>query len=436
MAMAIVLFPIAVLASQADIDEIRVAKTPERTRVVFVLNQPPNYKIFTLPDPLRMVIDFSSAQLSPEVSKREYLDALPKAPIRAVWSGERNNGEDVRVVLGLNAEVQAEVFTLKPDHRLVIDLSQKDKPGPAVTLKSQETFNKKRDVIVVIDAGHGGDDPGAVGPGNLYEKDVVLEIAKKLFLLFERERGFRPIMIREGDSTVELSKRSELAEENKADVFLSIHADAFKSSKVSGASVYALSQRGSDNVVNQHMQRMEANQRDRRGGAGSIGKSEVVPHLDFVITDLKRDGTLRKSYEMGLSVLNNLKKVNKLHKKTVEYMSFSVLRTIESPSLLIETGFISNPAEAKKLTMRRHQAKLAKAIFQGVTESLVPPPDSYLLWVKQGNSEDVATHAIKRGDNLSEIAERYRISVKKLKDFNGLRNDTIQVGQTLKIPPE
>jgi N-acetylmuramoyl-L-alanine amidase len=434
--MAIVLFPIAVLASQADIDEIRVAKTPERTRVVFVLNQPPNYKIFTLSDPLRMVIDFSSAQLSPEVSNRVYLDALPKAPIRAVWSGERNNGEDVRVVLGLNAEVQAEVFTLKPDHRLVIDLFQKDKPGATVTLKSQETFNKRRDVIVVIDAGHGGDDPGAVGPGNLYEKDVVLEIAKKLFVLFERERGFRPIMIRKGDSTVELSKRSELAEENKADVFLSIHADAFKSSKVSGSSVYALSQRGSDNVVNQHMQRMEANQRDRRGGAGSIGKSEVVPHLDFVITDLKRDGTLRKSYEMGLSVLNNLKKVNKLHKKTVEYMSFSVLRTIESPSLLIETGFISNPAEAKKLTMRSHQAKLAKAIFQGVTESLVPPPDSYLLWVKQGNSEDIATHAIKRGDNLSEIAERYRISVKKLKDFNGLRNDTIQVGQTLKIPPK
>jgi len=433
--MAIALCSIAASASQGDIDAIRVYKSPEKTRVVFDLAQPIKYKIFTLSDPPRLVIDFSSAQLSPEVSNQGYLDALPEAPIRAVWSGERNNGEDVRVVLGLNAEVRTKNFTLKPDHRLVVDLFRKDKPSPTVSLKPQETFNQKRDVIIAIDAGHGGDDPGAIGPGKLYEKDVVLEIAKKLFVLFEQERGFKPIMIREGDDTVELSARSKLALENKADVFLSIHADAFKNPKVSGASVYALTQQGSETIVNQHMQGGAGNRRDLLGGAGSIEKYEDVSYLPFVLHSLTMDGSLSRSLEMGLSVLNNLKKVNKLHKKTVDQMGFLVLKTIDIPSLLIETGFISNPAEAEKLATRSHQAKLAKAIFQGVRVSVLPPPGSYLEWVQQGNREDATTHVIKRGDTLSEIAVRYQVSYRKLKDFNDLLNDTIHVGQRLKIPP-
>ena len=147
--------------------------------------------------------------------------------------------------------------------------------------------------------------------------------------------------------------------------------------------------------------------------------------------------SLSFSLEMGSSVLNNLKRVNKLHKKTVEQAAFAVLKSPDIPSLLIETGYISNPTEARKLATRSHQAKLANAIFRGVAVYIQanPPSGSYLAWVKQGRRQDALTHVIESGDTLSEIAVRYRVSFKSLKDFNGLRNDTIRLGQTLKIPP-
>jgi N-acetylmuramoyl-L-alanine amidase len=423
-------------AAQTDIDGLRVHPSPGKTRIVFDLGQPVEYKIFPLRDPLRLVIDISSARFSSDVSNL----VLEQTAIRQVRTASRNNGEDIRVVLDLHEEVRPNSFVLQPvmqyGHRLVIDLHGKDQPSLTIAPKSARTLTQMRDVIIAIDAGHGGDDPGAVGPGKLYEKDIVLGIAKQLHVLFEQEPGFRSKLIREGDYYVALRKRTEIARSSQADVFLSIHADAFKTSKVSGASVYAISQKGATSEAARWLAEKE-NRADLIGGVGSVSLDDKTDLLAGVLMDLSMTASLSFSLEMGNSVLGNLKKVNKLHKKTVEQAAFAVLKSPDIPSLLIETGYISNPAEARKLATRSHQTKLANAIFKGVkvTMQSSPPNGSYLAWVKQGKSDEAKTHVIERGDTLSEIAERYRVPFRKLKDFNGLRNDTIHLGQTLKIPP-
>ena len=431
--MAMLVCPSGASAAQTDIDGLRVHPSPGKTRIVFDLGQPVEYKIFPLRDPLRLVIDISSARFSSDVSNL----VLEQTAIRQVRTASRNNGEDIRVVLDLNEEVRPNSFVLQPvmqyGHRLVIDLYGKDQPSLTVAPKSERTLTQMRDVIIAIDAGHGGDDPGAVGPGKLYEKDIVLGIAKQLHVLFEQEPGFRSKLIREGDYYVALRKRTEIARSSQADVFLSIHADAFKTSKVSGASVYAISQKGATSEAARWLAEKE-NRADLIGGVALDDKTDL---LAGVLMDLSMTASLSYSLEMGNSVLGNLKKVNKLHKKTVEQAAFAVLKSPDIPSLLIETGYISNPAEARKLATRSHQTKLANAIFKGVkvTMQSSPPNGSYLAWVKQGKSDEAKTHVIERGDTLSEIAERYRVPFRELKDFNGLRNDTIHLGQTLKIPP-
>ena len=435
--MAMLVCPSITSASQIDIDGLRVHASPGKTRIVFDLGQPVEHKIFPLTDPLRLVIDISSARFNSDVSNL----VLEQTPIRRVRTASKNNGQDIRVVLDLNEEVRPSSFVLQPvmqyGHRLVIDLHGKDQPSLTVPLKSQRSLTQMADVIIAIDAGHGGDDPGALGSGKLYEKDVVLGIAKKLHVLFEQEPGFSAKLIRDGDYYVALRDRTTMARGSRADVFLSIHADAFKTSMVSGASVYALSLKGATSEAAKRLAEKE-NSADLIGGVGGyLSLADYDPETQEVIVDLMQTRSLSFSLKMGDSVLGNLKKVTKLHKKTVEQAAFAVLKSPDIPSLLIETGYISNPAEARKLATRSHQAKLANAIFKGVKVSMQssPPPGSYLAWLKQGKSEDVKTYVIEKGDTLSEIAEHHRVSFKKLKDFNGLRNDNIRRGQKLKIPP-
>ena len=434
--MAMLVCPSTASSSQTNIYGLRVHASPGKTRIVFDLGQPVEHKIFPLTDPLRLVIDISSARFNSDVSNL----VLEQTPIRQVRTASKNKGEDIRVVLDLNEEVRPSSFVLQPvmqyGHRLVIDLHGKDQPSLTVPLKSQRSLTQMTDVIIAIDAGHGGDDPGAVGSGKLYEKDVVLGIAKKLYVLFEQERGFSAKLIRDGDYYVALRDRTTMARRSRADVYLSIHADAFKTSMVSGASVYALSLKGATSEAAKRLAEKE-NSADLIGGVGGyLSLADYGSETQMVLVDLMQTRSLSFSLKMGDSVLGNLKKVTKLHKKTVEQAAFAVLKSPDIPSLLIETGYISNPAEARKLATRSHQAKLANAIFKGVKVSMQssPPPGSYLAWFKRGKSEDVKTYVIEKGDTLSEIAERHRVSFKKLKDFNGLRNDNIRRGQKLKIP--
>lgn len=428
------------LQAITDIDGLRVRPSPERTRIVFDLGEPVDHKIFTLSDPHRLVIDIESAQLNSDVSGL----SLEDTPVLAIRTSQRNEGRDIRVVLDLDQAVQPRSFVLKPimqyGDRLVIDLyDQNGRPAPSVQ-KSERTLTQMREVVIAIDAGHGGDDPGAVGHGKLYEKDVVLAISKKLKKLFDNEPGFRAALVREGDYYIALRKRTDIARKSQADVFLSIHADAFKTSKVSGASVYAISQKGATSETARWLAEKE-NRADLIGGVGSVSLDDKDDLLAGVLLDLSMTASLSFSLEMGNEVLAAMGKVNKLHKKAVEQAAFAVLKSPDIPSLLIETGYISNPGEAKKLGTSRHQDKLARAIFYGVKTSMQanPPAGSYLAWVKQGRakskSNEAITHVIERGDTLSQIASRYQVSFKRLKAINGLRGDTIRIGQKLKIPP-
>ena len=289
-----------------------------------------------------------------------------------------------------------------------------------------------RDVVVAVDAGHGGDDPGAIGPGKLYEKDVVLAIATKLSTLFDKEPGFKSAMTRTGDYYLAHRKRTDIARRVEADIFLSIHADAFMTPDASGASVYAISQKGATSETARWLAEKE-NRADLIGGVGLDDKDDL---LAGVLLDLTMTRSLSASLDMGQEVLSAIKPLNRLHKKQVEQASFLVLKSPDIPSLLIETGFISNPAEAKKLRTRAHQERMAQAIFSGVKKYVgqSPPLGSYLAEKSQANSAGLATYKIVRGDTLSAIAVKHSVSAERLKAYNGLRNDRIKIGQLLKIP--
>jgi len=433
--MAALLCVLEVGFAKTNIDGLRVRPSPERTRVVFDLGQPTVHKVFTLENPDRVVIDLRQAELAVDVSKLK----LVGTSISRVRTSSRNNGRDVRVVFDMNQAVQPRSFVLEPimqyGDRLVVDLYDKDRPKPAIVQKSEKSLTQMRDVVIAIDAGHGGDDPGAIGPTRLYEKDVVLNIARDLAVLFDKEPGFRSVLVRKGDYFIAHRKRTDIARESQADAFLSIHADAFKTPKVSGASVYAISQKGATSETARWLAEKE-NRSDLIGGVGSVSLNDKDDLLAGILLDLSMTASLSLSLEMGESVLQELAKVNKLHKKSVEQAAFAVLKSPDIPSLLIETGFISNPGEERRLGNRQHQGKLARAIFEGLRSAMVrnPPTGSYLAWVKEGRENTAVTHIIERGDTLSEIASRYRVSSKQLKAINGLRGDTIQVGQKLKIP--
>lgn len=433
--MAALLCVLEVGFAKTNIDGLRVRPSPERTRVVLDLGQPTVHKVFTLENPDRVVIDLRQAELAVDVSKLK----LAGTSISRVRTSSRNNGRDVRVVFDMNQAVQPRSFVLEPimqyGDRLVVDLYDKDRPKPAIVQKSEKSLTQMRDVVIAIDAGHGGDDPGAIGPTRLYEKDVVLNIARDLAVLFDKEPGFRSVLVRKGDYFIAHRKRTDIARESQADAFLSIHADAFKTPKVSGASVYAISQKGATSETARWLAEKE-NRSDLIGGVGSVSLNDKDDLLAGILLDLSMTASLSLSLEMGESVLQELAKVNKLHKKSVEQAAFAVLKSPDIPSLLIETGFISNPGEERRLGNRQHQGKLARAIFEGLRSAMVrnPPTGSYLAWVKEGRESTAVTHIIERGDTLSEIASRYRVSSKQLKSINGLRGDTIQIGQKLKIP--
>jgi|TARA_B100001964_G_scaffold232882_1_gene289358 N-acetylmuramoyl-L-alanine amidase len=430
----LLLVTLQVSAAATRIDSVRVRSSPERTRIVFDLSHPVEHKIFTLSSPERLVIDITDAKLLNSLLKVDLGGTL----IRSMRSSSRN-GSDVRVVLDLSASVKPRSFVLNPimqyGDRLVIDLYTNDQQQAQVVQKADRITRQMRDVVIAIDAGHGGDDPGAIGHGRLMEKEVVLSIANKLHWMFKKETGFRSIMVRKGDYYLAHRKRTEIARQNQADIFISIHADAFKTAEASGASIYAISQKGATSEAARWLADKE-NRADLIGGVGGVSLNDKDDLLAGVILDLSMTASLSASLEMGESVLTAISRVNKLHKKHVEQAAFLVLKSPEIPSLLIETGFISNPKEARKLKSNSHQQKMAKAIFQGVMAYMQenPPGGSFLAWKKHGGIAKLATHIIVRGDTLSEIASRYRVSFKDLKQVNDLRGNKIRIGQILKIP--
>lgn len=415
-----------VVASTNSIDGIRVWPAPENTRVVFDLKNKPEYKYFTLNNPSRLVIDFKNTKNSTA------LDALANSDprIKLFRTSTVKSKEDTRLVLELAKSFQLTVFPLAPagqyGDRLVVDLHDNSEKAQAI---KDTTPNGKRDIIIAIIAGHGGEDPGSIGADGSYEKHVTLAIAKKLAILINQKSGFKAVMIRTGDYYVNHNRKTELARKNKADLLISIHADAFVSPKPHGASVLVQSSRR----ANSEFTRWIANRQDESellGGAGETIKKTKDKNLAFTLADMKKEHTMASSYEFALHVIQEIKHVTKLHKHQPEGLSLAVLKSSDIPSVLIETGFISNPTEEKKLNNNQHQHKLAHAIFKAVDGYFIEnTPKGTLL-----AATTMQKHKVRSGDSLSVLAQRYKTSVATIKSANKLKSNVLRIGQTLKIP--
>lgn len=414
----------------ATVDGVRLWRAPDHTRLVFDLSGPVNHTIFPLDNPPRLVVDIASTRQN---TATDGLD-LSTTPVTAIRTGVKDK-TDLRIVLDLKTAVKPRSFTLaknkKYGDRLVVDLYDIGQE----TVKSVDDLaveSGNRDIIIAIDAGHGGEDPGALGPGGIREKEVVLAISRELQSLLDKTPGFRAKLVRTGDYYIPLRKRTHIAREHRVDMFISIHADAFTKPSAHGASVFALSRRGATSETARYLASRE-NQADLIGGAGSVSLGDKDQMLASVLLDLSMTATLSSSLDVGSEVLRSIGGITRLHKKHVEQAGFVVLKSPDIPSILVETGFISNPTEARQLSNRAYQRKMARAIFNGVNRYfLKAPPAGTMLAARKKNGGGV--HVIARGDTLSDIAVRYNVSVEALKRHNGLSGTRIRVGQRLKIP--
>lgn len=409
-----------------DLEGIRTHQAPDHTRVVFDTNAAVRYKVFTLKNPHRVVIDLKKTR-----PQRGFKAPKPKGDsILRIRLGRRLGGTH-RVVLDMAQAARPKHFTLQPiepyGHRLVVDLYAPETPRkPRIAPQPAA----ERDVLIAVDAGHGGDDPGAIAPTGAYEKDIVLSIAKRVQRELGAVDGFKAVLVRSGDYYVPLRRRAQIARQQRADLFVSIHADAFRLASVRGASVYALSDRGASSEMARHLAD-RANRSDLIGGVGPVSLHDKDDDLASVLIDLSMDGTLRASLDVGQAVVGSLSGVARMHKRRVEQAAFAVLKSPDVPSILVETGFLSNPQEARLLATASHQRKIAKAIADGIRGYMVrnPPPGTAIAALGRE-----LRHTTGRGDTISAIAARYRVSAGMLRAANGLTGDTIRVGQVLVIP--
>ena len=440
----------------AEVRGVRLWRAPDNTRLVFDLSGPVQHNLFILTSPSRIVVDIQGASLATGFDKL----SLANTPITGVRSAQRSP-QEVRLVLDLSAAVTPKSFTLAPNqqygNRLVIDLFDGDDASAPVAIQEpipvhqsviQVTPPKpvlaalpdtgRRDVVIAIDAGHGGEDPGALGPKGAREKHVVLAIAKELQRQLNAEKGFRAELVRTGDYFIPLRRRPEIARKKGADLFVSIHADAAQRSSAFGASVYALSDRGATSETARMLADSE-NQSDLIGGAGNnVSLDDKDRMLAGVLLDMSMTASLSSSLNVGQKVLSNMGRVTSLHKKRVEQAGFMVLKSPDIPSILVETGFISNPNESGKLATKSHQQALARSITSGVRQFFQqnPPPGTYLAAQRDAGKtpQGPREHVVTSGESLSMIAVRYRVSLASLRGANRLGSDTVKVGQVLNIP--
>ncbi|MBT8143374.1 MAG: N-acetylmuramoyl-L-alanine amidase, partial [Gammaproteobacteria bacterium] len=355
LAASFVLISTSLLAEGAiDVTAIDVAVNADHTRVVFELSAPVDHRVFSLKDPERVVIDLTGARMNA---------SMPPATgaVAAVRSGKRETG--LRIVLDLAvAGVRPRSVMLPPlesgGHRLVVDLVNADS-NPVATVVAPPV---RRDVLVAIDPGHGGQDPGAVGAKGTYEKNVVMEIARRLKAQVDAQPGMRAILTRDSDSFISHRERMRRAREQRADFFISIHADAFNDKRVRGSSVYALSTRGATSEAAHWLAERE-NAADLIGGVKLDDKDEM---LASVLLDLSQTASISASLKAGSMILTELAKVNQIRRRSVQQANFLVLKSPDIPSVLVETAFISNSEEEKRLRDPAYQDKLAHAILRGI----------------------------------------------------------------------
>jgi len=382
----------AAVAGAAQVKALRVWGGPDSTRVVLDLSaQPSDYKLFQLDNPARIVLD---------VDDSSFADGFHVPAVRGLLKDIRSgrNAKAARVVLDLGAQAHPKSFLLKPagqyGYRLVVDLYPQHAAKQAEVARTVEddiAQGKPRPVVVAVDAGHGGDDPGAHGPDGTLEKNVTLSVARDLAKLINAQSGMRAVLTRDGDYFVPLKKRYEIARKNKADLFVSIHADAYTSADARGSSVWVLSKHGKVSEAARWLADSE-NHADLIGGVSLDDKDDT---LASVLLDLSQGASIEASEAVAKRVLKALSGLGPTHRGYVERANFVVLRSPDVPSILVETAFITNPTEERKLRDPDHREQLATAILKGVQGYFedTPPPGTWFAAVKSGRIHPGETDA-------------------------------------------
>lgn len=438
----VVLSASSFFVSANTLEGIRVWPSPDETRIVIDLNSEANYSYFTLSSPYRLVVDLKNtnvkAKLPLTVSDSKVLSKIRK-------SSAPSKGT-TRLVFELKHSVTAEVFKLSPTpggqygHRLVMDLphSSTSKSTPTESRTTTPVINSNSnhiigngEIIIAIDAGHGGEDPGSIGPTRKYEKHATLAISKKVVALINAQPGMRAVMTRSGDYFVNLNKRTDIARKNKSHLLVSIHADSFRSPKPRGGSVFVLNTRRANTEIGRWVEKHEK-QSELLGGAGDVlAKNSNDRNVSQTLLDLQFSHSQKEGYKLATNVLSEMGKVIKLHKKEPVNASLAVLKSPDIPSILVETGFISNPIEEKQLFQRGHQDKISRAISKAVIRYLNDnPPQGTLLAAKQQQRK----HKVNPGESLSLIAKKYGTTAAKIKSENKLKSTSLAIGQILLIP--
>ena len=459
-----------------QVQGIRLAPDSEHTRLVIDLDSPVKHQILTLGSPERLVIDLHDADL-PKGFK------LPKGSgvIARVRSGVQE--KRLRLVADLKSNVTVKSFLIPAEgrkkDRLVIDLYHQSNQAHEI-LPVKTYANSTRDLVIAVDAGHGGKDPGSIGKNGTQEKLVVLQIAKRLANKINKAEGMQAFLVRPDDKKIQYKERMERARRKDADLFISIHADSFKDPTVTGSSVYVLSQRGASSTAARWLAN-KLNSADLVGGVSLNDKEDV---LASVLLDLSQNATIATSTAMGKDILQELAVIGRVRKQSVQYANFAMIKSPDVPSILVETAYISNPEEERKLKNPNHQDKIATALFKGIKGYFKknPPPNSLfaqqrenkapkllsenikpqVLFTKTEQSVNkptatveskkplvvasantvpnaqksiqVINHVIKRGETLSGVSIRYNVKLRALKSINNLKRDTVRVGQVLKVP--
>jgi len=415
------------------VDSVRHWISPNKTQLVFSTNQRVKYNVFKLENPSRIVIDLQDVAFKNPFPQLN----LSGSDIKQIRNAS-HNGDDMRIVLDMAKAADFHASMLSPNdyygYRFIVDINVGDAEKPKVYKSIKDLSQNVRDVIIAIDAGHGGEDPGAIGARGIKEKTVVLQIAKKLYELVQKEPGMRPVMIRDGDYFLSLRQRIQQARKERADLFVSIHADAAENRRARGSSVYVLSQKGATSEA----ARWLADSQNKSDLIGGVDLDVEDDTLKSVLLDLTQNATLAASTELGGLVLGELSSVGSLHIDHVEKAGFVVLKSPDVPSILVESGFISHHQEERLLANRQHQFKLARSVIKGIRKYFEENALPGTRFAKVPAGEPLAkaerSYTIQIGDTLTGIAERYNISRYSLKRLNNLVSDHIEVGQVLRIP--
>lgn len=410
-----------------EVQSVRIWESPEYTRLVFDLSRPLEHKVFVLENPSRVVIDIAGGSLG-----SGFIAPPPKGVIAGVRTGTPTP-RTLRIVIDVATAVTPRSFLLSPAQnrgdRLVVDLTARGRARQAPAIINAPSANGDgRKVVIAIDPGHGGEDPGAIGPAGTHEKRVVLSISKRLADQINAEPGMSAVLIREGDYFVPLRKRYEKAREAQADLFLSVHADAIAHGRAAGSSVYMLSTRGASSQAASWLADRE-NASDLVGGVSLDNRDGT---LAAVLLDLSQGATLGASDQVAGHVLKSLSRFGRVHKQEVQRANFVVLRSPDVPSILIETAFISNADEERRLNDPAHQDKLAAAILDGIRNYFhaSPPPGTWIAANRRAPRE----HIVSRGETLALIAEQHGVSLSRLRQENNIAGNLVRPGDVLKIP--